>query len=122
MLCSSPGLSCSENPSPWGVFWLEDTADKIPKPAAILWMCQEGLGSLGAEGNRVRSAAGRSRGECVEESGNNLCRCVIFFFFFGSISLFIYTWNIFFFLFVCGPLCLVLENNEIVVCFFSSDN
>lgn len=30
-------------------------------------------GEIGADGNGVRSAAGRSWGGCVQESGHNLC-------------------------------------------------
>lgn len=57
------------------MFWLEEAADKALKAAAELGMCQERLGSLGADGNGVRSAAG---GGCVQESGCNLCLCLIF--------------------------------------------
>lgn len=91
------------------MFWLEEAADKSLKPAAVLWMCQERLGALSADANGVRSAAGRSWGERVQESERKLCRCLIF----CGISLFVL--EILFALFVCGPLCLLLENNEIVV-------
>lgn len=65
-------------PSPLGVFWLEEAADKILKLTAVLWMCRERLGSLGADGYGVRSAADRSSGERVQESAHNLCRCLVF--------------------------------------------
>jgi len=51
-----------KTPSPLGGFWLEEAADKILEPAVVLWTCQERLDSLGADGNGVRSAAGRSCG------------------------------------------------------------
>lgn len=72
---TSPALPAS---SPLPVFWLEEAEDKTLKAAAELRMCQERWGSLGADGNGVRSAAGRSWGGCVQESGHNLCLCLIF--------------------------------------------
>lgn len=56
-------------PSPLAVFWLEEAADKTLQAAAELGMCQERLGSLGADGNGVRSAAGRSWGDVSRSQG-----------------------------------------------------
>lgn len=61
-------------PSLLAVFWLGEAADKTLKAAAELGMCQERLGSLGADGDGVRSAAGRSWGDV----SRTLCLCLIF--------------------------------------------